>query len=74
MDTFYLFKRGGFRLAVNAVNLSDARQYVKAVNGHMEYQGIIIPSRETWDSLICGAVTEKRSAQIRDTMHKAGIL
>jgi len=46
-------------LVVTALSLEDAKQYIKSVHKSGKYLGIHNPSKTDFESMVCGAVTDK---------------
>lgn len=62
--SWYWYKRGGWEMAVNAVNRSDADQHIRSSAPGAKYQGERLPSRVY--STATGMVTAKMQQVIHD--------
>jgi len=49
----------GWILVVTALSLADAKEYIGAVHKSGKYLGIHNPSKTDFESMVCGAVTDK---------------
>ena len=63
--SWYSYKRGGWQIAVDAINQRDAAQHIKHAAGGAEYQGEFIPPSMNNPSIATAMVTERREAEIR---------
>lgn len=63
--TWYLYKRGGWTIAVDAINSQDAASHIKINAPGAEYQGVYNPPRMQNASMTTAMVTTKREEQIR---------
>jgi hypothetical protein len=67
-DRWFYYKRGGWAMAVNAVNRNDANAHIKRSAPGAVFQGEgIYPAHE---SVITGMVTDARHKQIREKMEE----
>ena len=64
---WYAYKRGGWQIAVDAINQRDAAQHIKHAAPGAEYQGEFTPPSMTSGktSMATAMVTERREAEIR---------
>jgi hypothetical protein len=64
--TWYSYKRGGWQIAVDAINQKDAAQHIKQHAPGAEYQGEIwiLPTMEN-PSMATAMVTLRREEEIR---------
>jgi hypothetical protein len=62
---WYLYKRGGWEIAVDAMNAQDAAKTIKIQAPGAQFQGEFTPP--SWDapSMATAIVSDKRQAQIR---------
>ena len=63
--TWYAYKRGGWQIAVDAINQHDAAQYIKRAAPGAEYQGEFTPPSMAHPSMATAMVTPKWDAEIR---------
>lgn len=61
---WYMYKRGGWEIAVDAINVQDAGRTIKVQAPGAHFQGEFTPP--TWDhpSIATAIVSERRQAQI----------
>lgn len=69
INNYYWYKRGGFVLAVDAMNRQDAAAYVKRTFGEMEYLGEY-PAPMTYTTACCGT-TPRRQEQISKNIRRS---
>ncbi len=67
---WYLYRRGGWQIAVDAVNAQDAAKTVRMQAPGAQLQGEFTP--QTWDhpSMATAIVSERRQAQISERARK----
>lgn len=67
---WYLYRRGGWQIAVDAMNAQDAAQTVRMQAPGARLEGEFTPA--TWDhpSMATAIVSERRQAQISERARK----
>ncbi len=61
---WYMYKRGGWEIAVDAINVQDAAKVIRVQAPGAQYQGEFIPP--TWDhpSMATAIISERRQVEI----------
>jgi hypothetical protein len=62
--TYYIYKRGNWRVAVDAINIQDAAQWIKENAPGAKFDGVYRCGGKLSET-ITGAVTARRDAEIR---------
>jgi hypothetical protein len=63
--SWYSYKRGGWQIAVDAINQHDAAQHIKHAAPGAEYQGEFSPPSMNFPSIATAMVTARRDEEIR---------
>ncbi len=67
---WYSYKRGGWQIAVDAVNQQDAAKHIKLFAPGAEYQGKLNPPSMEYPSMATAMTTPARQEQITNAARK----